>query len=364
MLVDRGRIFEDRLDPDRKLFPTWLPKPYPTDLAIGPTQLDRLIKSPVRVGKVDDCVALLCKRWLSVTAVIGMLSSLLLADIIQNVRAALAESNVAVAISQLENYRSAHGVDPEYLEGASWVARAYLSRNQLDQADGWAKQVETSSRQLLEHRELDAEPHLLIALGAALEVEAQSLVLRGEKSQAEALLRRNLATYGGTLLRARLQKNLNLIGFEGKPAPSLGLTKYIGIRPTPLNQLLGFPVLLFFWAHWCTDCKQEGPILAQLNSEFSPKGLKLEAPTQFYGYAAYGQEATPQAEFDYIGHVWRQYYAGLQEIAVPVSKGNFDKYGASTTPTLVLIDRQGHIALYHPGFMSYNDLRAAIEKAM
>jgi len=49
---------------------------------------------------------------------------------------------------------------------------------------------------------------------------------------------------------------------------------------------------------------------------------------------------------------------------VPVSNANFDKYGASTTPTLVLIDRQGHVALYHPGFMSYNDLRTAIERAM
>ena len=334
------------------------------DPAIAPAELNRLVKGPVQVGKVEDSVARLCKRWLSVTAVIGMLSSVLLADIIQNVRVALAESDLTAAISQLENYRSGHGMDPEYLEAASWVARAYLSRNQLDQANGWAKQVETSSRQLLAHRELDAEPHLPAALGAALEVEAQALVLRGENSQAAALLRRNLATYGGTLLRARLQKNLNLIGFEGKPAPSLGLTKYIGIRPTPLNQLLGFPVLLFFWAHWCTDCKQEGPILTQLNSEFSPKGLKLEAPTQFYGYAAYGQEATPQAEFDYIGHVWRQYYPGLQEIAVPVNKGNFDKYGASTTPTLVLIDRQGHIALYHPGFMSYSELRAAIQRVM
>jgi thiol-disulfide isomerase/thioredoxin len=304
------------------------------------------------------------KRWLTLIAVLAIVSPLLEAGIIEDVRLALAQNDFGVAISRLENYRSAHGTDPEYLEAASWVARAYLSEQQLDQADSWAKQVDTGARRLLEHRALDAEPHLPLALGAALEVEAQTLMLRGQNSQAAAFLRHNLATYGGTSIRARLQKNLNLIGLAGKMAPGLAITKYIGIRPAPLSQLRGFPVLLFFWAHWCVDCKQEGPILSQLSSEFAGKGLKLEAPTQYYGYAAYGQEATPEDEFAYIGRVWQQYYPGLRDIPVPVSKANFDKYGASTTPTLVLIDRQGYVALYHPGFMSYNDLRAAIEKAM
>jgi thiol-disulfide isomerase/thioredoxin len=215
-----------------------------------------------------------------------------------------------------------------------------------------------------QHRALDAEPHLPLALGAALEVEAQALALRGQNAQAAALLRRNLAAYGNTSLRARLQKNLNLLGLAGQPAPALSLAEYIGIRPMPLSQLKGSPVLLFFWAHWCSDCKQEGPIIAQLNSEFAAQGLKVEAPTQLYGYAAYGENATPKDEFAYIGRVWQHYYPGLQDVPVPVSKANFDRYGASTTPTLVLLDRTGRVALYHPGFVPYNELRAAIEKAM
>ena len=66
----------------------------------------------------------------------------------------------------------------------------------------------------------------------------------------------------------------------------------------------------------------------------------------------------------YIGQVWQHYYPALQDVPVPVSKANFDRYGASTTPTLVLIDRRGRVALYHPGLMSYDELRSAIEKAM
>lgn len=46
---------------------------------------------------------------------------------------------------------------------------------------------------------------------------------------------------------------------------------------------------------------------------------------------------------------------------MPVSEENFKMYGASTMPTLVLIDRQGLVRLYHPGAMSYEELAARVE---
>ena len=291
-------------------------------------------------------------------------SCLCFADVIYDVRIAIAQNNLAAANSELETYRSQHGVDPSYLEAQSWLARGYLSANQLDQAEMLGKQTESQAHQLLQHRALDAEPHLPLALGAALEVQAQTLALRGQTSQAAAFLRRSLSTYGSTSIRSRLQKNLNMLGMAGQPAPALNVVQYIGIRPTPLAELKGAPVLLFFWAHWCSDCKQEGRVITELISEFGGRGLKIEAPTQLYGYAAYGDSASPKDELAYIGRSWQHYYPGLQEIPVPVSKLNFDKYGASTTPTLVLIDRTGRVALYHPGVMSYDQLRAAIERVL
>jgi len=285
-------------------------------------------------------------------------------EIIDEVRTALAEGNLSAASSQLETYRAQHGIDPEYLEALSWTARALQSAGQLDEAENYAKQTESGTRELLKHRPLDAEPHLPLALGAALEVESQVLVARGQNVQAAALLRRALATYGTTSIRTRLQKNLNLLGLTGQAAPALNVADYLGVRPTPLAQEKGSPVLLFFWAHWCVDCKQEGPIIGKLTADFASQGLKVEAPTQLYGYAAQGEDAKPKDEIAYIGRVWQHYYPALQDVPVPVSKANFDRYGASTTPTLVLIDRQGKVALYHPGIMSYEDLRSAIEKAM
>ena len=183
-------------------------------------------------------------------------------------------------------------------------------------------------------------------------------------AQAVALLRRSVETYRNTSIRSRLQKNLNVLGLAGQPAPPLKLAPYLGPKPVALSQLNGSPVLLFFWAHWCGDCKAEGPVIAQLSSEFGSRGLMLLAPTQLYGYGARGEDATPKDELPYVERVWQHFYPALRGVPVPVSKENFNLYGASTTPTLVLLDRAGRVALYHPGVMPYEDLRAAIAKVV
>lgn len=291
-------------------------------------------------------------------------SSLCFAGVTEDVRNQLAQNNLTAADAALKTYRQQQGVTPDYLEALSWMARANLAAKRYDQAETYAKQTETLSRQLLLKRRLDAEPHLPTALGAALEVQAQVLAARGQPTQATALLRRNLVTYRTTSIAPRLRKNLNLLALTGQPAPPLKVAEYLGPKPSTLSQLNGSPVLLFFWAHWCVDCKAEGPIIAQLGSEFGPRGLTMLAPTQLYGYAAQGQDAQPKDELSYIERVWQHFYPALQGVSVPVSKENFDLYGASTTPTLVLLDRTGHVALYHPGVMPYDQLRAAVEKVV
>ena len=297
-------------------------------------------------------------------AILLLLSSFASAGIIEDVRTALAQRNFAAADSQLQQYRTQHGVDPEYLEALSWTARASIDANQLEQADSAAKQTETLARQQLHRRPLDAEPHLPNALGAALEVQAQVLAAHGQNHQAAALLQRALVSYRNTSISSRLHKNLNLLNLTAQPALPLSTDEYLGTRPAPLSQLKGSPVLLFFWAHWCGDCKYEGPIISRLSSEFAPKGLTILAPTQLYGYAAHGEDAKPKDELAYIAQVWQHYYPGLQTVPVPISKTNFTNYGASTTPTLVLLDRKGRVALYHPGLLEYEDLRTAIEKTL
>lgn len=291
-----------------------------------------------------------------------LLASAAFAGIVEDVRGSLAQDNFTSAESELNAYKAKLGVTPEYLEALSWMGRAALAMQQYSQAENYAKQTRTLAAPLLKARSLDAEPHLPIAIGAALEVQALALAARGQKGQGITLLRAALQTYGNSSIAPRLHKNLNRLTFVGRPAPAVGIREYLGARPASLPQLKGSPVLLFFWAHWCSDCKGEAPILARLRSEF--KDLTIIAPTQRYGYAERGEDATPQAELAYINTVWQQYYPGLQGVAVPLSKESFNSYGASTTPTLVLVDRTGKIAFYHPGALPYEELRAVIEKVI
>ncbi len=287
-------------------------------------------------------------------------------DLVGDVRAHLAQNSLSVAESELRTYKAAHGVTPEYLEALSWMARAAAATKQWDQAMAYATETRTLSEQLLTatKRKLDAEPHLPVAVGAAYEVLAQGLAEKGQQAKAISLLRTALVHYGNTSIRARLQKNLNLIALVGQPAPALQVTQNLGPKPPTLASLKGSPVLLFFWAHWCVDCKAEVPVIARLRQEFAPESLVVIGPTQLYGYAAQGADASPEQERAYIESVRSRYYASLQDIPVPLSKQNFNAYGASTTPTLVVLNRAGQVSMYHPGALSYDELRSALQKAV
>ena len=271
--------------------------------------------------------------------------------IIETVRASFATGSDARAIQELRAYRTAHGSTPEYLEAFSWLARAELDSHNYAPAESFALEVYALSVEQLKKRTLDREPHLPIALGAAIEVEGSLLAAQGRRSEAVTYLQEQAKVFAATSIVTRIRKNLLLLTLEGKPAPALEN----GVIPKDR------PVLLFFWAHWCPDCKAEIPILMRIRAEFAPKGLVFLAPTQKYGYVAGGVDAAPAIETAYIEQVRRSYYAGLIESPVAISETNFTRYGASTTPTLVLLDRAGIVRRYHPGAMTYAELREAVE---
>jgi thiol-disulfide isomerase/thioredoxin len=186
------------------------------------------------------------------------------------------------------------------------------------------------------------------------------LASQGQRGEAIAFLTEETKRWLKTSIAARIQKNLNLLSLVGKPAPALDVREGIGGKPRPLSAFKGKPVLLFFWAHWCGDCKADVPVLARIQSEFGPRGLVLIGPTQHYGYVAGGEEAPPDRETRYIAQIRRDVYGPLK-MEVPLSRANFVEYGASTTPTFVLVDAGGIVRLYLPGAMTYAELTAALQ---
>lgn len=277
------------------------------------------------------------------------------------VEMAVERGDLASASSLVAQFREQAGDTPEVLEALSWIARGELSAGHPDEALKKAGEVKRLCEKALGNRKLDDEPHLPLALGAAYEVQAQVLEQNHRRTEAIRLLQSAARTWRGTSIVARLQKNLNVLTLEGKPMPLLRASEWIGAKPVPETTLRGKVILLFFWAHWCPDCKAEAPILKQLGTEFEPKGLVVIGPTKLYGYTAQDEHATAAEEKAFIEKVYARFYSEIPNLQVPLGEMNFDRFGASTTPTIVLADRHGVVRLYHPGLMDEASLRAAIE---
>ena len=285
----------------------------------------------------------------------------LFASLVTDVRGLIDRHDFAGAERTVRAYRDRTGATSELAAALSWLARGALDTKRFDQAESYAAETRKLALELLGTRQLDGDHWLPTALGASIEVHAQVLAARGERPEAIAFLHQQLTLFGATSLNERIRKNMNLLTLEGKPAPPLEETDWLGPKPASLAALRGHPVLLFFWAHWCPDCKAEAPVLASLRSTYGPKGLALIGPTRLYGYAAGGEEAAPAAEKQYIEQVRRRYYASVADMPVPLGAANFLAYGASTTPTLILIDRAGVVRFYHPGAVSEQELSARIQ---
>jgi thiol-disulfide isomerase/thioredoxin len=286
-------------------------------------------------------------------------------SIVDFVRAVATGGDLPTAEKALNQYKTALGTTPEYVEALSWIGRARLGKKDFSGASQNADAVRQLALAQLSGRQLDAVPHLPTALGASIEVQAQALAAQNRRDEAVVFLNDELKKWQKTSIQARIQKNLNLLTLEGKPVPVIDIAQGIGsVRPQPLAAHRGHPVLLFLWAHWCADCKNEIAIVKKLEANYAGRGLVVVAPTQHYGYIAGGQEAPPAVETRYIGQVFAQYYATLGPLEVPLSEDTFAKFGVSTTPTMVLLDKRGIVSLYHPGNASYELLASKIEAAL
>jgi thiol-disulfide isomerase/thioredoxin len=277
-------------------------------------------------------------------------------NIIAEVRALIAKNDFAGAEKTLRAFVADKGNTPDALEALSWLGRGNLARKNLDEANRFATETYGLSLEALKSRKMDDEPRLPIAIGAAIEVQAHVMAQKGERSEAVYFLQRELDEYKGTSIRTRIQKNIHLLSLEGRQAPAYDVSEYVGAnKPPTLASLRGKPVMLFLWAHWCGDCKSMAATLAELQAAYKDKGFTVVAPTQRYGYVAKRAPADPQTELAYIGQIAKEFYGNV-DWTVPVNNESFASYGSSTTPTIVLVDRQGVVRLYHPGQMTRAEL--------
>lgn len=275
-------------------------------------------------------------------------------QIVKDVRAAIDAKNFPAAQQALDRARKARGVTPEWVLAYSWMGRGHLAAKHWDEADRYAAETRNFVLPMLKTRKLDDDKLLPLALGASIEVQSLVYQARGERIEAVAFLRTELLQWKDTSIRTRIQKNLHVISLVGKRAPVLSAKEFVGAQPPTLAALKGRTVLLFFWAHWCGDCKATAEAVARIAKDFPD--VAIIGPTQTYGYAAGGAEVARPDELKYIDQIRQTHYASIRGMTVPVSEENLKLWGVSTTPTLAVINKQGVVVLYHPGRLTYEEL--------
>jgi thiol-disulfide isomerase/thioredoxin len=137
---------------------------------------------------------------------------------------------------------------------------------------------------------------------------------------------------------------------EGKPAPDFKLTAIDG-STVSLADLKGHVAVLDFWATWCGPCVASLPSIDQLNTELSPKGVKI--------YAVNQQEDKPTV----------QKFLLTKKLGLPVlldTAGDAGKkYMANAIPETVVVGKDGIIKKVFIGFGGdETPLKQAIEEEM
>ena len=278
------------------------------------------------------------------------------AELTQAVRNKISAGDIASGQNLLEEYKLKNGVDAEYLNAVGWMARGAEMLRQYDLAAAYVAEL---------RREIKAEKTELIApLGAAIEVESKLRAMRDGRGAALRFLSDELALAKNISLRARISKNINMLSLEGQSAIEINSANYAGSEPSKLMSLKGKPVLLFFWANWCGDCKGQAVALSRVWQKYRTRGLVLMAPTRLYGTSEGDKPITPAEEKTLIEKVWATTYTGLEGISIPIDTDAMVQYGVSATPTFVLVDRKGIVQLYAPTRLSEAELSRRIEAVL
>jgi cytochrome c biogenesis protein CcmG, thiol:disulfide interchange protein DsbE len=144
--------------------------------------------------------------------------------------------------------------------------------------------------------------------------------------------------------------DLEVLDAGGLPQPleqSVGTA--IGDGQLALSELEGTPVMLNFWASWCTPCREEAPTLQRGWERFGPDGVLLLGLNM--------QDARDDARgfIDEFGFT----FPTIRDPSNDVARS----YGAAGIPETYFISARGLVVAHMIGVMSEDQLKAGVRAA-
>jgi len=112
-----------------------------------------------------------------------------------------------------------------------------------------------------------------------------------------------------------------------------------------LSDLKGQVVMINFWATWCGPCRQEMPLLQQLQSKYEPLGFTL------LGVNVENDSAAAQAWLKGVPVSFPILFDRKNEVA--------ERFGVQGMPSTVFVDREGKVRYVHRGYKPGDEAKYA-----
>ncbi len=143
------------------------------------------------------------------------------------------------------------------------------------------------------------------------------------------------------------QINIEDIIEIGEPAPNFTLEDLEGNKVSLKDYEGKKVVYLNFWASWCPPCRQEMPDLNKLYEENKDDEFIVLAVN------VGESEKTVKKFIEENGYTFPVLLDITQEVGIT--------YNTFSIPTSIMIDKEGKIRTYRPGFMTYEQMKEMLD---
>ena len=138
-------------------------------------------------------------------------------------------------------------------------------------------------------------------------------------------------------------------------APELAPGTWINSEPLAIKNLRGRVVLLDFWTFGCYNCRNTLPYVKSWNKRYGDNGLTV--------IGVHSPELDMERDLDNV----KREVASL-EIRYPVVTDNdyltWKAYAVDAWPTMILVDKEGHIRWTHVGEGAYDEAEKNIQQLL